>query len=248
MIRKHTLSVAVALTTFCAANGARAQAACSTGACGNNACVQQGTCIEFSGHCWDIKDSRGAAWGPGPNVFSPKNVWIDAQCKLHLQITRQNGAWTCAELINQQSHGYGTYRVTYDTRVDDLDANAVLALFTWSDDPAFANREIDIEFSRWGKRNSRLNAQYVVQPYTDPLRIFEWRVPGGTSSTHSFTWQPDSVLFRSVLGSTVVQWPFAGDDVPPEGDEHARMNLWLFRGRSPRRPVEVVVSRFEYQP
>jgi hypothetical protein len=38
--------------------------------------------------------------------------------------------------------------------------------------------------------------------------------------------------------------------VPRAGGENARMNLWLFRGRTPsnRLPAEVVFERFEHVP
>jgi hypothetical protein len=51
-------------------------------------------------------------------------------------------------------------------RVDKLDPNMVLGLFTYDSDPAFNNREIDIEASRLGNAADPTNAQFVVQPYT----------------------------------------------------------------------------------
>ncbi|MDQ4089270.1 MAG: hypothetical protein M3163_03045 [Actinomycetota bacterium] len=46
-----------------------------------------------------------------------------------------------------------------------LDPNVVLGLFSWSDDPAYNYREIDIEVARWGDVAGDTNAQYVVQPW-----------------------------------------------------------------------------------
>ena len=56
--------------------------------------------IQFSGHTWLVKDSGGAKWGPGPNVFSPStdNVWVDALGRLHLHGFLSGAtAWTFAD-------------------------------------------------------------------------------------------------------------------------------------------------------
>jgi len=115
--------------------------------------------IYFSGENWFVKAGSGRL-GPGPNYFSDSqnNVWVDSQGRLHLRITKVGGKWYCAEVISARSFGYGTYRFYLDSPVDALDSNAVVGLFTWSDDPAFNNRELDIEFGRWGTTNN-LNAQ-----------------------------------------------------------------------------------------
>lgn len=125
--------------------------------------------LSFSGYEWKVKASRRPV-GPGPNFFSDSlnNVWVDAQGSLHLRITHRKNRWYCAEVISQQSFGYGTYRFYLDTRVDKLDPNIVLGLFTWSDDPEFDHREIDIECARWGNADNDTNAQFVVQPYDIP--------------------------------------------------------------------------------
>jgi hypothetical protein len=216
----------------------------------------QGICagIEFSGYCWTIKDSAGSTVGPGPNIFSKDNAWVDG-AGLHLEIANRGDTWTCAEVIAQASLGYGTYRATYGTRVDAFDPNVVLALFTWSDSPAYAHREIDIEFSRWGVPNN-LDAEYVVQPSTRASRIHRFGLPGAATSNHSFTWTPGAVLFQSYAGDTratstlLQEWRVASRSVPVPGGENPRMNLWLFQGSPPSdgQPVEVIVSKFEWVP
>ena len=216
--------------------------------------------ILFSGYNWTIKNSAGKV-GPGSNYFSDSsnNVWVDTQGRLHLKITKQGGRWYCAEVVSQSSFGYGTYRFYLDSAVENLDKNAVLGLFTWSDDPAWHNREIDFEASRWGQANN-LNAQYVVQPYTNPQNIVRFNIPPGSIQTiHSFNWQSTSVSFLSVKGTNpaptnqsdiIQQWTNTGSDVPQAGGENARMNLWLFNGTKPSngQSVEVIVSKFEFVP
>jgi hypothetical protein len=237
MTPKHLTAAAAALAAFSAALPARA--------------VQ----ISFSGYQWTVKDSAGSDVGPGPNSFDAQNVSVDGDGCLHLRIVERNGVWTCSEVIADISPGYGTYRVTYKTRVDDLDANVVLAMFTWSDASADAHREIDVELSRWGDPSND-NAQWVVQPYTTRGRIHRWNLvlsddePG---SIHTFRWLVGSVRFEShkLDGTRLTPpWTHASRTVPKHGDENPRLNLWLYGGAAPTdgQPVEVVVTKFEYLP
>jgi len=213
--------------------------------------------IQFSGYTWNVKSSSGRV-GPGPNYFSasPSNVWVDAAGKLHLKITKRNNRWQCAEVVNSQSLGAGSYRFTVETAVDALDPNVVLGLFTWNDDPAYNHREIDTEFSRWASATNQ-NAQYVVQPYSLSTNIHRFNEPPGVGfTTHSFDWRAASVFFQSLAGfysatpapSTILQQWTETNGVPVPGGENARMNLWLYRGRAPtnRNEVEIVFDRFEF--
>jgi hypothetical protein len=207
--------------------------------------------VTFSGYTWQVKSSAGDVVGPGPNVFSDSasNVWVDSLGRLHLKIAYSKGRWRCAEVINSASLGHGRYTFELDSPVDGLDPNVVLGLFTWSDDPAYANRELDIEFSRWGNAADPTNGQYVVQPYDLGGHLQRFAQPAGSSSTHSFDWQAGSVAFASATAAPSA-WTYAGSDVPPPGSEHARMNLWLYRGAPPAngRSVEIVVRRFSFSP
>lgn len=211
--------------------------------------------ISFSNRNWTVKASGGALWGPGPNNFSDdaKNVWVDAEGKLHLAITNEGGVWQCAEVILESALGYGTYRFTLESPVEALDPNVVLGLFTWNDNAAYNHRELDIEFSRWGNALDATNVQYVVQPYTTNGNLTRWTLnPGYASSSHSFRWGSRSVDFlSSSAGNTIKSWSYtrrAG--IPKPGGENARINLWLFRGAAPQNglPVEVIISKFEFIP
>lgn len=201
----------------------------------------------FSGHYWYPRTSRGAE-GPGPNVFASSQVWVDGAGALHLLISRTRGRWTCGEVINARSLGYGTYEYTLTTRAETLDANAVLGLFTWNDDPAYNHREMDVEFSRWGNPGDPTNAQYVVQPWDNPGNTHRFTEPAVAGPvTYTMTWEPGRVRFSNSLGQS---WENTGPDVPVAGGERTHLNLWLFEGRAPRngQPVEVVVTGFSHTP
>ena len=204
--------------------------------------------VEFSDYSWQVKSSAGAV-GPGPNSFSDSaaNVWVDGRGRLHLKLTYSGGRWHSAEVINTQSLGCGRYTFELGSPVNEFDPNVVLGLFTWSDDPAFNNREIDIEFSRWGNADDPTNGQYVVQPYDHRGNLKRISQPAAVSSAESFDWRPNAVTFTS-SNALPSAWTYAGSDVPQPGSEHVRINLWLYRGAPPTsgRTGEVVVNSFNF--
>jgi hypothetical protein len=215
--------------------------------------------LQFSGYEWRVKSSTSRV-GPGPNYFSDSrdNVDVDAEGRLRLRITKRDGKWSCAEVVSTRSFGYGTYRFYIDASVDNLDPQVVLGLFTWSDEPAFAHREIDIEISRWGDANNR-NGQFVIQPYSRSENIARFQIPPGLSAhAHSFTWNPRSVFCESVRGSSpaapppdaLIQRHTFTAGIPKAGGENARINLWLMAGRRPAddKDVEIIIRRFEFLP
>jgi len=216
--------------------------------------------IHFSGYDWWVKTAAGPV-GPGPNYFSDStnNVWLDAQGALHLRITNRSNSWQCAEVVSARTFGYGSYRFELNSPVDNLDPNAVLGLFTWSDDPAFAHREIDIEGSRWGNASDTNNAQYVVQPFDIPGHLVRLKVPPGqVLSTHSFIWNSSGVSYQSLRGgyapnpdptNQIRGWNYALS-TPQTGDENVRLNLWLYNGAAPtdHQETEIVLTSFQFVP
>jgi hypothetical protein len=215
--------------------------------------------LSFSGYGWWVKSSAGLV-GPGPNYFSDStdNVWVDAQGQLHLRITYRSNQWQCAEVVSARTFGYGQYRFEINSQVDFLDPNVVLGAFTWSEDPAYAHREMDIECSRWGHSSDFNNAQYVVQPpYLG--RFLRYSVPVvPTNSTHLFTWVSNAISFQSQTGmyspelaapNIITNWTLTAT-VPQTGDENVRVNLWLINGNPPgnHQEVEIILKSFQFVP
>jgi hypothetical protein len=197
--------------------------------------------------------------GPGPNYFSDssENVWVDSQGQLHLKVTNRNGTWYCPEFILKNSLGYGKYVFYVTGKVGQLDPSVVLGLFTWDNASEEFHREIDIEFSRWTVPTDP-NAQYVLQPWDRLGNRNRWTIPTTVElSAHSFVWKPDSISFRSIKGhqstaspdSIIYSWNYTGPNIPTQGNENARINLWLFNGQPPtdNAEVEVIISKFEYE-
>ncbi len=208
--------------------------------------------LHWSGYDWWVKNSAGKV-GPGPNYFSDStnNVAVDAAGRLHLRITQAANKWYCAEIVSQRTLGRGQYVFHTETPPDSLDPQVVLGLFTWSDAPADAHREIDIEWARWGDDADTNNAQYVVQPFDQPGHLLRIRTPPGvTNSTHVFDWQTNQVGFTTLAGTNVIaQWT-ATAGIPASCDENVRLNLWLVQGNAPQnnQEAEVIITRFEHRP
>ena len=219
--------------------------------------------INFSGYDWWVK----RAWckvGPGPNYFCDSNdvVWVDPNGHLHLKIAQKEGKWCCSEVIADASLGYGTYIFTVQGKVDLLDENIVLGLFTWDDTgncnvAQYHYREIDIEIARWGDPCEPNNGQYVVQPWNTPGNRHRFNLDEHKAITHMFTWQPDKICFLSYYGDfspvppkedIIECWSYTGSDIPPPGGENPRINFWFVWGNPPMngQDAEVVIKSFQY--
>jgi hypothetical protein len=218
--------------------------------------------ISFSEYDWWVKDSPGLV-GPGPNYFSDStnNVWLDGQGRLHLRITNRSNQWQCAEVVTRRTFGYGSYRFELDSAVNGINPSVVLGLFTWSDDPAYTHREIDVECGRWANPGDVNNAQYVVQPWDWLNHLVRYAVPAGlTNSTHSFTWETNRISYQALRGryspdsaatNVISSWVFNNAaEVPQTGDENVRINLWLINGNAPTNnsEVEFIVKSFQFVP
>ena len=211
-------------------------------------CAASQDSVPFAGRIWRVKRSNTPV-GPGPNLFSGSNVCLGPK-GLHLRITPdRRGRWRSGEVFLPTSLGYGTYEWTVAGRVDRLNAQAVLGLFVYESD----NKEIDIEFARWGWAADPTNAQYVVQPWDEPGNLQRFTMPELGSSVHRFTWQPGSVAFvsRAVDGRVISEWVYRGVHVPTPGAERVHMNLWSYQGAplaQGARQDEVVISDFSFTP
>jgi hypothetical protein len=217
--------------------------------------------VEFSGHIWAVKASVSPL-DPGPCRYSDdeQDVWVDEQGRLHLTLHYRDGQWYCTEVFATDTMGYGTYTYQTASRVDLLDQNVVLGLFTWDDTvpvPPYYGRELDVEWSRWADPGGP-NAQFVIQPWgAQDHRHQFYATLLGDDSEHTFVWAEGRADFASYQGHTwppnpgdlIEAWSHEDSDVPAPGQGSARMNLWLFNGTPPSdgQPVEVIIESFSYQ-
>mgnify|MGYP000863207142 CR=1 FL=1 len=222
--------------------------------------------IGFSGYTWTVKSGDhlppGAPNGVGNN-WSASNVSVGPTGDLHLKITNVNGKWYCAEISTTIPFGFGKFQWQVISRLDQLDPNIVLGLFTYPTPnvgPDGTN-EIDIEFARWGSP-SHPPGNYTVYPAVTgrppTAHTFNFTLQG-TYTTQRFTWQTKSMLFQSLHGHTDTnanefsRWTFAprqpSKDIPQK-PVPVHINLWLFQGHAPtnQQPVEVVIHQFKFTP
>jgi hypothetical protein len=222
--------------------------------------------ISFAGYDWNVK-KRDFRAGPGQNFFSDgdQDVRVDEE-GLHLTITSKGDDWYCTEVILSASLGYGTYIIHTHGRVDIIDPNMVLGLFTWDTEACDqSNRELDIEFTRWGDAEEYTNFQYVVAPCMEcpgcEDRCKRCRVDltdENSDLTNYLVWQPGTVSFRTYYGhhlseppieELVCKWTYNAEFVPEPGKENIRFNFWLNEGNEPvgGQGEEMVISGFAYQ-
>lgn len=207
--------------------------------------------ISFSGYTWSVKTSGSGTVGPGGNYFSDStnNVRVDS-AGLHMAIVNTNGRWTCAEVGNTRHLGYGTYRWELTGDVTTFAPQVVLGLFTWSDQTAYAFRELDIEYSKWADAQVTKTGWFTVQ--TDPNHYKNFLLPSAPSSVQSFTWTPTAVHFAATANGQRFAWswkPSAGHAVPVPGDEVPRINLWLSQHKAPTTGTRTItVKSFRFSP
>jgi len=230
-----------------------------------------GTTLEFprgSGHRWMVNgqgrvDQRRQ---PGNNYWSgaPDMVWVDDK-GLHLKIAKRNDQWRCSAVGLPEGLGYGKYIFSLASRVDRLDRNVVLGLFTYNNETfqTDANGELDVEISRWGKESTpQPQICYAVQPTMgrNLERAHKDETTPAERTTHVIEWTPRYVEFHSYEGDGETGKEighFRFDDTNPgrraknraTGEEsdpvvipnphnkaHAAMNLWLVKGQPPVNP------------
>jgi hypothetical protein len=187
-------------------------------------------------------------------------VWTDYQGRLHLRITHHTNQWQCAEFLSARSFGHGTYRFEIGSPVDVLDPNVVLGLFTWSDDPSYTYREMDVECSRWSDPSDTNNSQFVLQPFDLANHLVRFRVaPNVTNATFLFTWETNRISWQSQVGSYspptssnfISSYTFTNTaDIPLPGDENVDINLWLVNGNAPMngQETEFILNSFQFVP
>jgi len=214
---------------------------------------------KFGGLQWHAR-TEGKS-GPGPNVWSACNAWLDS-AGMHLRLSQVNGVWTSAEVYTSDVLGYGRFEFEVTTRVDTLDRNVVLGMFTYPGGALDGLHEIDIEVSKFGAAAAGANnLGYHVYPAaalttTQGHCGLTWDSPV-QGSVHRFLWSPSQVVFqsfatKSVAASTVPYraWTFAptGAFTISSGAWPLHLNLWLYNGNAPTNgaPVEIVIGKVIY--
>ncbi len=204
--------------------------------------------IRWNGEVFDIRELPVPA-DPGRNLFRADNAFLDDRGALHLRLTKAaDRRWQAGEIFSRRILGRGRYVFYVETPADRLPPNATLGLYTFGLDPAISHREIDIELGHFGNPTA-MNAQFVIQPFTNPNNIRRFDMPAGQRSVLSFDWQKDRVVFKAMTagGATVQEWTYPSS-VLQLVDERLRFNLWSVFSSSDEPDSEVLISKFEFFP
>ena len=212
--------------------------------------------MNFSGYEWIATDSRGDKVGPGPNIFSSDNVWVD-EYGLHLRI-KDN---TCAGATTKEILGEGRYVFKIIGRPDFFDPHTVLGLFLY-DGSKIPYFEVDIEFCRWGESNGPVGSYTIYKDREDNPKTERFDVwLEGTHTTHSFEIDRYQASFQSFYGHEEKHLIHSKQFWNRESlDETGRLtplfqsvasagqiNLWQFQG-TPVGDTEVIIREFQFIP
>lgn len=216
--------------------------------------------LYFSNLLWHVRDGFG---GPGPNNWSNKNAWVDANGWLHLKISKIGNKWYCPEVVTDQRFGFGEYWFYTIGDLTNFDPNLVLGLFHYTepDIGPDGTNEIDIEFSRWGDPNFPPGG-YTVYPavtgFSPVNKVFNFSL-SGTYTTHGYVWNSTNILFRSGHGhytnypKLIFSWNFAPVNFTkriPQRPMPLHLNFWLLNGWAPTngQAREIIIRQVCYKP
>ena len=218
--------------------------------------------LSFSGFEWYVRQTTEPE-GPMNNLFGGTGTSVDVlpDGALRLSIAYYEGDWYSAEVWTTKSLGYGTYTFRIRTPLAQLHPDLIFGAFTYSRALGYFHREIDIEFSGWGKNVSDLKGQYVIQPYERLGNLHSFPAePYGGPSTQQFIWLPDRIEFASWLGygekppagdpRLIDAWAFSEVKSIPKPNAAVHMNLYLFDGRPPGKKdglQVVIIDGFEFK-
>ena len=179
------------------------------------------TRIDFAGRRWWVKRATEPV-GPGGNCFddSTEAVDVGTDGALVLRVRHVGPRWWCAEIVGEDATGFGTYEWTALSDVRRLPGDIVCGMFTWSEDPAHDDRELDVEVSAWDQPTGVVG-KFVVQPAI-PEHVRRFSVPSAAPWRCSFDWRRDGVTFRATGPRP---WTAPGRSAPPAGAVHPRLNL-----------------------
>lgn len=212
--------------------------------------------ISAFGRDWTVRSSARPT-APGGNIFSDatEHVRVDESGAVHMTLGE-----FATEIRSRRPLGYGTYEVRLAARLDRLDPQAVFGFFTFELPSSHRyNREIDIEFSRWGNPETP-DAAYTVHPDTEPRNQFRFDIAQeGEATTHRFVWAPGEVTFQSWHGHgayppppelEIARFTVTSEAVPEPGGARVYFNYWRFRGeplQTGSTPV-VIIRDFRFHP
>lgn len=225
--------------------------------------------LEFSGIVWTARHTYGP---PGNQCFddSEESVWVDADGKLHLKLRKTPQGWCQAEVVSEQTVGFGTYRFKIRTPDGGIPESVVVGLFLYGNN----KREIDVELTYAFDPGWKL-LRHTVQPISgQPCQVGgswckHWMdTKFDSASTHEIHWMPHKVDFSSWFGHYCdtsrcgrgfaewsVEEPLSQIQIPQKDDGmRLHINTWLCveawcdKRTAPTEDFEIIVDAIEITP
>ena len=225
-----------------------------------------GRTIEWSGQTWRV--ARGGFFDPGYNLWSDSEdaVWVDDQDRLHMRIFQVGGQWYSTAIALTEPTGYADYQFTAVGRIDEIDINTVVGLFTWEylldysgvGGPDNITNEFDIEFSRWQQPDND-PAQFVAQPWQqNQISRYDFSPADDEAlTTHAFEWSAAGMDCRAWYGDDILPnpadmihtWNYQGPLNPTPGDAKILINHWMI-GQPPTdlQDQTIILNSFRLLP
>lgn len=214
--------------------------------------IAEARTIDFSGYTWEIKETAsGTTMGPGGNNWgsTDQDVYLDGENRLHMKVSKHdNDLWYSSEVYLKKSFGYGKYTFDFDSHIDTIDENLIVAPFLYQDD----EHEIDIEYSYWSAPGST-NLHYTIQPppYTEENHYNKNFVLEDGTSNHIIDWQPNKINFSTAQNNNILDsWTYTGNKNFIPGNELVHINFWQNKGLIPVNATtsELIVGNFTFEP
>jgi PKD repeat protein len=185
-----------------------------------------------------------------------RNVWVDANNRMHCDLKKWSNVWTCAEAQMEQSYTYGIFRWTVESdRMGNVDSNVDMGTFTYEDMPEGHYNELDFEISTWGasEPNMMMNTvqpgmsfpggqaanEHRVQPFLAPISAqpMVWQVD----------WQASRIIFSMwyANGSLCDSWTYTDTHYIPTTAAFADMMVWAMAAPTDGQPETLIIDNLQ---
>jgi len=219
----------------------------------------EATSLNWAGYTWTVSPY---AIGDGTVSSNASNTWVDGSGYLHLDLAKIGSTWYGAEVATTNNFGYGSFYWVFSAPLTSMQAQDVLAGFTYGPDHSIGvggENELDVEFSKWGHSTSPFNGDFTFYPSTGHAgsgsNLTNWAYTGGNIATCRVDWSATSVtgsIWNGVVASNAplstaaITWNYKGNSTTvPQDACPFLFNIWA-SGTAPTTAVDAVVQSFQY--
>jgi hypothetical protein len=205
--------------------------------------------IQWAGHTFDVTDYAGGQ-------FTTNNVMVDLSGRLHMKLI-YDGKWHDFNLVQQDKAGYGTYKWTVasdvDNVIDSQNGGNPYFLFSPFLFDGSNSREMDIQMTKGGVSSRGYNTNWTVVSTASQTQANHIV---GAGNTWTLEWMPDHVKF-SVQGpnQSYKEWVITDTSKIPAntGNMKSLMTIGQINKASPPNNLanyqaEVVLSAYSFTP